>query len=63
MTFRDLKSLLLQMMMEMNSSLSSKKDAIVPSEIEWMLKSLSFKKIEIFGSKIGAYSREYKLST
>ncbi len=35
----------------------------VPSEITWQLKSLGFKKIEIFGAKIGAYSRENKLST
>lgn len=30
----------------------------VPSEITWLLKSLGFKKIEIFGAKIGAYSRD-----
>jgi 2-polyprenyl-3-methyl-5-hydroxy-6-metoxy-1,4-benzoquinol methylase len=35
----------------------------VPSEITWLLKSLGFKKIEIFGAKIGAYSREDKLTT
>ncbi|MDZ4196995.1 MAG: class I SAM-dependent methyltransferase [Candidatus Izemoplasmatales bacterium] len=35
----------------------------VPSEITWMLQSLGFKKIEFFGAKIGAYSREDKLTT
>ncbi len=35
----------------------------VPSEITWMLKSLGFSKIEIFGAHIGAYSREHKLTT
>lgn len=35
----------------------------VPSEITWMLQSLGFKKIEIFGAKIGAYSRRDKLTT
>ncbi|HBS88616.1 MAG: SAM-dependent methyltransferase [Bacteroidetes bacterium GWF2_38_335] len=35
----------------------------VPSEITWLLKSLGFKKIEIFGAKIGAYSREDQLTT
>ncbi|PKM58198.1 MAG: class I SAM-dependent methyltransferase [Firmicutes bacterium HGW-Firmicutes-3] len=35
----------------------------VPSEITWMLKSLGFNKIEIFGAKIGAYSREDQLTT
>ncbi len=35
----------------------------VPSEITWLLKSLGFTKIEIFGARIGAYSREDKLTT
>ena len=35
----------------------------VPSEINWLLKSLGFKNIEIFGSKLGAFSRNDKLTT
>jgi SAM-dependent methyltransferase len=35
----------------------------VPSEITWLLKSLGFTKIEIFGARIGAYSRNDKLTT
>ena len=35
----------------------------IPSEITWLLKSLEFKRIEIFGSKLGALSREDKLKT
>jgi len=35
----------------------------LPSEITWLLQSLAFRKIEIFGAKIGAYSREDKLTT
>lgn len=35
----------------------------IPSEISWLLKSLGFVKIEIFGAKIGAYSRTDKLTT
>ncbi|HNQ77382.1 MAG TPA: class I SAM-dependent methyltransferase [Acidobacteriota bacterium] len=34
-----------------------------PSEINWLLKSLGFKAIGIFGSKLGAYSREDRLTT
>jgi len=34
----------------------------VPSEIMWLLKTLGFKKIEIFGAKLGAYSRNDKLT-
>lgn len=35
----------------------------VPTEITWMLKSLGFNKVEIFGAKLGAFSREDALST
>ena len=35
----------------------------VPSEITWLLKTLGFSKIEIFGAKLGAFSREDKLTT
>lgn len=35
----------------------------VPSEITWLLKTLGFKKIEIFGAKRGAFSREDILTT
>jgi len=35
----------------------------VPSEITWLLKTLGFKKVEIFGAKLGAYSRDDKLTT
>lgn len=34
----------------------------VPSEITWLLKTLGFKKIDIFGAKLGAYSRNDKLT-
>ncbi len=35
----------------------------VPSEITWQLKTLNFQTIEIFGAKLGAFSRTDKLST
>lgn len=35
----------------------------MPSEITWLLKSLGFVKIEIFGAKLGAFSREDTLTT
>ena len=35
----------------------------IPSEITWLLKTLGFIKIEIFGAKLGAFSREDKLTT
>lgn len=35
----------------------------VPSEITWFLKTLGFKKIDICGAKLGAFSRNDKLTT
>ncbi|NLY52401.1 MAG: class I SAM-dependent methyltransferase [Firmicutes bacterium] len=34
----------------------------IPSEITWLLKSLGFQKIDIFGAKLGAFSREDPLT-
>ncbi len=35
----------------------------VPSEITWLLKTLGYKKIDIMGAKLGAFSRKEKLTT
>lgn len=35
----------------------------MPSEITWLLKSLEFNKVEIFGAKLGEFSREDALAT
>ena len=35
----------------------------VPSEITWLLKSLGYRSIEIFGAKLGAFSRSDALTT
>ena len=35
----------------------------VPSEITWLLKSLGYIKIEIYGAKLGEFSRNHKLTT
>lgn len=35
----------------------------VPSEITWLLKSLGFTKIDIYGARLGEFSREHKLTT
>jgi len=34
----------------------------VPSEITWLLKSLNYKTIDIFGARLGEFSREHKLT-
>ncbi len=35
----------------------------VPSEITWLLRSLGFKDIGIFGARLGEFSREHELTT
>lgn len=35
----------------------------VPSEITWLLKSLGFTSVEIFGARLGAFSRNDPLTT
>jgi hypothetical protein len=35
----------------------------VPSELSWMLKTLGFRKIEIFGCTVGKFSRNVKPSS
>jgi 2-polyprenyl-3-methyl-5-hydroxy-6-metoxy-1,4-benzoquinol methylase len=35
----------------------------VPSEMTWLLKSLGFEKVDIYGCKLGAFSRDDKLTT
>ncbi|MHC4333230.1 MAG: class I SAM-dependent methyltransferase, partial [Planctomycetota bacterium] len=44
-------------------SLNCNERYYVPSEISWLLKSLNFKTINIFGAKLGAFSRNDELTT
>jgi len=44
-------------------SLNCNERYYVPSEIRWLLKSLDFKTINIFGAKLGAFSRNDELTT
>ena len=44
-------------------TLESNERYYIPSEITWLLKSLGYKNIEIFGAKLGAFSRNDKLTT
>jgi 2-polyprenyl-3-methyl-5-hydroxy-6-metoxy-1,4-benzoquinol methylase len=44
-------------------TLKSNERYYVPSEITWLLKSLGFQSVEIFGAKLGAFSRNDKLTT
>ncbi len=63
MTFRDFN------VTEFEDDLGNKKTLhcneryYVPSEITWLLKSLGYRTIGIFGSRLGAFSRNDKLTT
>jgi 2-polyprenyl-3-methyl-5-hydroxy-6-metoxy-1,4-benzoquinol methylase len=43
--------------------LESNERYYIPSEITWLLKTLEYAKVEIFGAKLGAFSRNDKLTT
>ena len=63
MTFRDHNILEFEDDSGNKKTLECNERYYVPSEITWLLKSLEYKKIEIFGARLGAYSRNEKLST
>ncbi|MGD9731963.1 MAG: class I SAM-dependent methyltransferase [Desulfamplus sp.] len=63
MTFRDKNTVFIKDDSGNEKELKCNERYYVPSEITWLLKSLNFKKIDIFGAKLGAFSRNDKLST
>ena len=63
MTFRDYNITEIEDDLGNKKSLECNERYYVPSEITWMLKSLGYTKIEIFGAKLGGFSRNDKLTT
>ena len=63
MTFRDHNITEFEDDFGNKKTIESNERYYVPSEITWLLKSLGYKKIEIFGAKLGAFSRNDKLTT
>lgn len=63
MTFRDHNITRLEDDNGNQMELESNERYYVPSEITWLLKSLGWTSIDIFGAKLGAYSRADKLTT
>jgi ubiquinone/menaquinone biosynthesis C-methylase UbiE len=63
MTFRDHHTAVFEDDSGNKKELKCNERYYVPSEISWLLKTLGFKKIDIFGAKLGAYSRNGKLTT
>jgi 2-polyprenyl-3-methyl-5-hydroxy-6-metoxy-1,4-benzoquinol methylase len=63
MTFRDYNTTIIEDDDGSKKELKCNERYYVPSEITWLLKSLGFIKIDIYGAKLGAFSREDKLTT
>ncbi len=63
MTFREHNTLLVKDDAGNEKQLECNERYYVPPEITWLLKSLDFKKIDIFGAKLGAFSRSDRLTT
>jgi len=63
MTFRDINTTIFEDDSGNKKELHSNERYYVPSEITWLLITLKFKTIDIYGAKLGAFSRSDKLST
>jgi len=63
MTFREHSTLKFKDDLENKKELQCNERYYVPSEIAWLLKTLNFKTVDIYGAKLGAFSRNDKLST
>ncbi|MBP7737557.1 MAG: class I SAM-dependent methyltransferase [Spirochaetes bacterium] len=63
MTFRDHNTTVFEDDSGNKKELQSNERYYVPSEITWLLKSLGFTTIDIFGAKLGAFSRNDRLTT
>ena len=63
MTFRDHNTSVFEDDSGNKKELKCNERYYVPSEITWLLKTLEYQKIDIFGAKLGAFSRNDKLTT
>lgn len=63
MTFRDHNKTMIEDDSGNKKELVCNERYYVPSEITWLLKTLGFTTIDIFGAKLGAYSRNDTLTT
>lgn len=63
MTFREHNTLSVEDDLGNKKELQCSERYYTPSEITWLLKNLNFKTVDIYGAKLGAFSRNSKLST
>jgi hypothetical protein len=63
MTFREYSTAYVEDDLGNKKELQCNERYYVPSEITWLLKTLAFGTVDIYGAKLGAFSRTDKLST
>jgi SAM-dependent methyltransferase len=63
MTFREYSSLCVEDDLGNKKELQCNERYYAPSEITWVLKTLNFNMVDIYGAKLGAFSRDHPLST
>jgi len=63
MTFREQNTIYVEDDTGNKKELQCNERYYTPSEINWLLKTLNFKTVDIYGAKLGAFSRNDKLST
>jgi len=63
MTFRNYSTINIEDDSGNKKTLECNERYYVPSEITWLLKSLNYKNIDIYGARLGAFSRDDKLTT
>lgn len=63
MTFRDHSITVLEDDLGNKKELTCNERYYTPSEITWLLKSLNFKSVDIYGARLGQFSRDHKLTT
>ncbi len=63
MTFRDHNTTEFEDDFGNRKTLDCNERYYVPSEITWLLKSLGYSKVDIFGAKLGEFSRNHTLTT
>ncbi|MBF0101017.1 MAG: methyltransferase domain-containing protein [Desulfobacterales bacterium] len=63
MTFREHNTVHVEDDLGNKKELQCSERYYVPSEITWLLKTLDFKTVNIYGAKLGEFSRNHKLST
>lgn len=62
-TFREQSTIFVEDDLGNKKELQCNERYYVPSEITWLLRTLNFKTIDVLGAKLGAFSRNHKLTT